>query len=49
MAVEALKDGPSATVLAACREIKRLEEEGDAMYYHWLGRLFEDQHDAHHA
>lgn len=46
VAVEALKDGPSATVLAACREIKRLEEEGDAMYYLWLGRLFEDQHDA---
>lgn len=46
VAVEALKDGPSATVLAACREIKRLEEEGDAMYYLWLGRLFEDHHDA---
>jgi predicted phosphate transport protein (TIGR00153 family) len=45
VAVEALKDGPTATVLTACREIKRLEEEGDAMYYHWLGRLFEDDHE----
>jgi hypothetical protein len=44
-AVEALHTEDSAAVLAACREIKRLEEEGDAMYYHWLGRLFEDKHD----
>jgi uncharacterized protein len=46
VAIEALKDGPSATVLAACREIKRLEEEGDAMYYLWLGRLFEGEYEA---
>ncbi len=35
----------SPAVLAACREIKRLEEEGDAMYYQWLGKLFADKHD----
>jgi hypothetical protein len=46
IAVEALKDGSSETVLAACREIKKFEEEGDALYYLWLGRLFEDRHDA---
>ena len=40
-AVEALEKGPAATVLAACRDIKRLEEEGDALYHEWLGRLFE--------
>jgi predicted phosphate transport protein (TIGR00153 family) len=40
-AVEALEKGPPATVLAACRDIKRLEEEGDAIYHEWLGRLFE--------
>ena len=45
VAVEALRDGPPAVVLSACREIKRLEEEGDAMYYHWLGKLFEDKHE----
>lgn len=40
-AVEALEKGPPATVLGACRDIKRLEEEGDALYHEWLGRLFE--------
>jgi predicted phosphate transport protein (TIGR00153 family) len=40
-AVEALEKGPPATVLAACRDIKRLEEEGDALYHEWLGRMFE--------
>ena len=40
-AVEALEKGPPATVLAACRDIKRLEDEGDALYHEWLGRLFE--------
>ncbi len=45
-AVEALKNGPSSRVLLACREIKRLEEEGDAMYHMWLARLFEEKMDA---
>ncbi len=44
-AVEALEKGPPSTVLLACREIKRLEEEGDTMYYLWLGRLFEERHE----
>jgi predicted phosphate transport protein (TIGR00153 family) len=46
VAVRSLRDGPSASVLTACREIKRVEEEGDALYHHWLGRLFDDSHDA---
>lgn len=33
-------------VLAACREVKRLEEEGDLLYTEWVGRLFEDGADA---
>ncbi|MGH7583724.1 MAG: DUF47 domain-containing protein [Gemmatimonadales bacterium] len=41
-AVTSLKGGPASIVLDACREIKRLEEEGDALYYLWLGRLFEE-------
>ena len=44
-AVEALQTDNTAAILAACRQIKGLEEEGDAMYYQWLGKLFEDKHD----
>ena len=44
-AVGALEKGPPVTVLAACREIKRLEEEGDAIYHDWLGRLFAEPTD----
>ncbi len=44
-AVKALHAGPTTDVLVACREIKRLEEEGDAMYHMWLGRLFEGVHE----
>ncbi len=39
-AVRALEDGPPAAVLGACAEVRRLEEEGDALYHEWLGRLF---------
>ncbi len=41
-AVRALESGPPADVLASCREIKRLEEEGDDLYQVWLGRLFDN-------
>ncbi len=41
-AVRALESGPPAEVLASCREIKRLEEEGDSLYHAWLGRLFDN-------
>lgn len=41
-AVRALEADRSGEVLAACREIRALEEEGDALYQEWLGRLFEN-------
>jgi predicted phosphate transport protein (TIGR00153 family) len=44
-AARALESGPPAEVLAACREIKRLEEEGDDLYQLWLGRLFDNDPD----
>jgi len=46
VAVQSLQNEDTASVLSACRLIKGLEEEGDAMYYQWLGKLFEDKHDA---
>jgi predicted phosphate transport protein (TIGR00153 family) len=44
-AVRVLGDGRPRTVLAACVEVKRLEEEGDALYHAWLGRLFDETSD----
>ncbi len=44
-AVRVLGDGRPRTVLAACVEVKRLEEEGDALYHDWLGRLFDETDD----
>ena len=44
-AVRVLGDGRPRTVLAACVEVKRLEEEGDALYHTWLGRLFDETND----
>jgi predicted phosphate transport protein (TIGR00153 family) len=41
-AVKALENGPPGEVLSACREIKRLEEEGDSLYHHWLAKLFDN-------
>ena len=41
-AVRALENGPPADVLASCRTMKMLEEEGDHLYQDWLGRLFEN-------
>ena len=32
-------------VLQACIEVKKLEEEGDAVYTEWLGRLFDEEKD----
>jgi predicted phosphate transport protein (TIGR00153 family) len=39
-AVRALEADRAADVLTACREIRKLEEEGDALYQEWLGKLF---------
>ena len=44
-AVRILGNGRPRTVLAACVEVKRLEEEGDALYHEWLCRLFEETND----
>ena len=44
-AVRVMGNGRPRTVLTACVEIKRLEEEGDALYHAWLGRLFDETSD----
>ena len=45
-AVGALEKNKGGTVLEACVQVKRLEEEGDSLYHEWLGRLFEGSPDA---
>ena len=44
--VAALEKNTGGTVLDACIQVKRLEEEGDSLYHEWVGRLFEGQPDA---
>jgi predicted phosphate transport protein (TIGR00153 family) len=41
--VRALEKNQAGTVLAACAQVKRMEEEGDSLYHEWLGRLFEGE------
>lgn len=41
IAVNALSRNREGTVLPACIAVKRLEEEGDSLYYEWMGKLFE--------
>jgi uncharacterized protein len=43
--VRSLEKNKSGTVLEACVQVKRLEEEGDSLYHEWLGRLFEGEPD----
>jgi predicted phosphate transport protein (TIGR00153 family) len=43
VAVAALEKNKGGTVLAACVQVKRMEEEGDSLYHEWLGRLFEGE------
>ena len=43
VAVRALESNRGGTVLAACVQVKRMEEEGDSLYHEWLGRLFEGE------
>ena len=45
-AVRVLSSAKAPVVIAACTEVKRLEEEGDAAYHEWLGRLFDAETDA---
>ncbi len=44
-AVRVLDGAKTAVVIAACTEIKKLEEEGDFTYHEWLGRLFDEERD----
>jgi len=45
VAVKSLEENKGGTVLQACIQVKRLEEEGDSLYHEWLGRLFEGEPD----
>jgi predicted phosphate transport protein (TIGR00153 family) len=45
VAVRSLEKNRGGTVLEACVQVKRLEEEGDSQYHEWLGRLFEGEPD----
>ncbi len=44
-AVRVLNSQKTPVVIAACTEVKKLEEEGDFVYHEWLGRLFEEEKD----
>jgi predicted phosphate transport protein (TIGR00153 family) len=45
-AVRHLGKSDQYPILEACREVRRLEEEGDALYHEWLGQLFDGGLDA---
>jgi predicted phosphate transport protein (TIGR00153 family) len=44
-AVRVLDGSKAPVVIAACTQVKKLEEEGDFTYHEWLGRLFESERD----
>jgi len=44
-ATRTMERGPAVVTLGSCREIKRLEEEGDGIYHQWLARLFSERTD----
>jgi predicted phosphate transport protein (TIGR00153 family) len=44
-AVQGLEKNRAGAVLEAAVQVKRLEEEGDALYHEWLGRLFDGSTD----
>jgi predicted phosphate transport protein (TIGR00153 family) len=44
-AVRVLDGSKAPVVIAACTQIKRLEEEGDFTYHEWLGKLFNEERD----
>jgi len=44
-AVQVLEKQKAPVVIRACGEVKKLEEEGDAVYGEWLGRLFDEEKD----
>lgn len=44
-AVKVLEGNKAGVVVDACIRVKALEEEGDAVYGEWLGRLFDEEKD----
>jgi uncharacterized protein len=46
LAVQSLEKNKDRTVLDACAQVKRLEEEGDSVYHEWVARLFDGSPDA---
>ena len=44
-AVQVLENGKAPVVIHACGQVKQLEEEGDAVYGEWLGKLFDSEKD----
>jgi len=46
VAVRSLEKNKDSTVLDACAEVKRLEEEGDSVYHEWVAKLFDGSPDA---
>lgn len=44
-AVRVLDGQKTNVVIAACVQVKKLEEEGDFVYHEWLGKLFEEEKD----
>jgi predicted phosphate transport protein (TIGR00153 family) len=45
VAVQSLEKNKNRTVLDACEQVKRLEEEGDSIYHEWVARLFDGSPD----
>jgi uncharacterized protein len=45
IAVQSLEKNKNRTVLDACEQVKRLEEEGDTIYHEWVARLFDGSPD----
>jgi uncharacterized protein len=45
VAVQSLEKNKNRTVLDACEQVKRLEEEGDTIYHEWVARLFDGSPD----
>ncbi len=44
-AVRVLNSQKTPVIIAACTQVKKLEEEGDFIYHEWLGRLFDEEKD----
>jgi uncharacterized protein Yka (UPF0111/DUF47 family) len=44
-AVRVLNSQKTPVTIAACTQVKKLEEEGDFIYHERLGRLFEEEKD----